>query len=122
MSFSVPPIPEPSGFQADTPTSADLRQQLVSLQRLPPREPVSESEIAEAYGVSRTPREAILKLADEGLLEIFPQFESVRASRSRNARGDPLSRRALEETTAVIAASPPPKPALGAATGAAEPT
>ena len=39
-----------------------------------PGEAVSEAEIALSYGVSRTPvREAILKLSDEGLLEIFPQ-------------------------------------------------
>lgn len=85
---------------------ADLRQQLVSLQRLPD-EPVSESEIAEAYGVSRTPvREAILKLADEGLLEIFPQsgifVSRIPISELPEAI---LIRRALEETTARIAAS-----------------
>ncbi len=85
---------------------ADLRQQLVSLQRLPD-EPVSESEIAEAYGVSRTPvREAILKLADEGLLEIFPQ-SGIFVSRIPVAELPEaiLVRRALEETTTRIAAS-----------------
>src|SRR5947199_8846627 len=52
---------------------SDLRNELVSLQRRP-GEVISEAEIALSYGVSRTPvREAILKLADEGLLEIFPQ-------------------------------------------------
>lgn len=31
-------------------------------------------QIAEAYGISRTPvREAVLRLADEGLIEVFPQ-------------------------------------------------
>lgn len=35
---------------------------------------ISESEIAVAYGVSRQPvREAFIKLADEGLLEVRPQ-------------------------------------------------
>ncbi|WP_315830959.1 GntR family transcriptional regulator [Bradyrhizobium prioriisuperbiae] len=85
---------------------ADLRQQLVSLQRLPD-EPVSESEIAEAYGVSRTPvREAILKLADEGLLDIFPQ-SGIFVSRIPVAELPEaiLIRRALEETTARIAAT-----------------
>lgn len=85
---------------------ADLRQQLVSLQRLPD-EPVSESEIAEAYGVSRTPvREAILKLADEGLLDIFPQ-SGIFVSRIPIAELPEaiLIRRALEETTARIAAT-----------------
>lgn len=85
---------------------ADLRQQLLSLQRLPD-EPVSESEIAQAYGVSRTPvREAILKLADEGLLEIFPQ-SGIFVSRIPVAELPEaiLIRRALEETTARIAAT-----------------
>src|SRR6202795_4786700 len=51
----------------------DLRAELLSLQRRP-GEVISEAEIALSYGVSRTPvREAILKLSDEGLLEIFPQ-------------------------------------------------
>src|SRR6202040_3275010 len=52
---------------------ADLRAELISLQRQP-GEGVSEAEIALSYGVSRTPvREAIRKLADDGLVEIFPQ-------------------------------------------------
>ena len=52
---------------------SDLRIELVSMQRRP-GEAISEAEIALSYGVSRTPvREAILKLSDEGLLEIYPQ-------------------------------------------------
>ena len=85
---------------------AELRQELVSLQRLPD-EAVSESEIARAYGVSRTPvREAILKLADEGLIEIFPQSGIV-VSRIPMAELPEaiLIRKALEETTARIAAT-----------------
>src|SRR4051812_45481118 len=52
---------------------AELRDELVSLARRP-GEAIVEKEIAAAYGVSRTPvREAVLKLAGEGLIEIFPQ-------------------------------------------------
>src|SRR5947207_14485594 len=52
---------------------SDLRVELVSLQRRP-GEAISEAQIALSYGVSRTPvREAILKLSDDGLLEIYPQ-------------------------------------------------
>ncbi|WP_372399972.1 GntR family transcriptional regulator [Azospirillum sp. HJ39] len=60
------------------PTAADaihrdLRAEIVSLKRKP-GDPIAEKQIAEAYGVSRTPvREAVLRLADEGLIEIFPQ-------------------------------------------------
>jgi len=84
---------------------ADLRAELVSLKRLP-GEPLSESEVAIAYGVSRTPvREAILRLAGEGLLEIFPQSGTF-VSRIPLA-GLPeaiIIRKALEETTAKLAA------------------
>src|SRR6202051_4412173 len=84
---------------------SDLRVELVSLQRRP-GEAISEAEIALSYGVSRTPvREAILKLSDEGLLEIFPQ-SGIFVSRI------PLSAwpkailvgKALEATTAQMAA------------------
>jgi len=50
-----------------------LREDIVSLRRKP-EDPILEKQIAEAYGISRTPvREAVLRLADEGLIEIFPQ-------------------------------------------------
>jgi GntR family transcriptional regulator, rspAB operon transcriptional repressor len=50
-----------------------LRQEIVAL-RSPPGAPISEKEIAAAHGVSRTPvREALLRLADEGLVEITPK-------------------------------------------------
>jgi DNA-binding GntR family transcriptional regulator len=84
---------------------ADLRTELVSLQRQP-GDPISEAEIALSYGVSRTPvREAILKLADDGLLEIFPQ-SGIYVSRIPIAALPEaiLVRKALEETTARLAA------------------
>ena len=84
---------------------SDLRTELVSLRRRP-GEAVSESEIALAYGVSRTPvREAILKLSDEGLLEIFPQ-SAIFVSRIPLAALPQaiVIRKALEATTAQIAA------------------
>jgi DNA-binding GntR family transcriptional regulator len=84
---------------------SDLRAELVSLQRRP-GEVISEAEIALSYGVSRTPvREAILKLADEGLLEIFPQ-SGIFVSRIPLAALPEaiIIRKALEETTARLAA------------------
>lgn len=43
--------------------------------RMLPNAPVSEKELAESLGVSRTPiREALLKLADDGLVEVYPQI------------------------------------------------
>jgi GntR family transcriptional regulator, rspAB operon transcriptional repressor len=84
---------------------SDLRVELVSLQRRP-GEAISEAEIALSYGVSRTPvREAILKLSDEGLLEIFPQ-SGIFVSRIPVAALPEaiIVRKALEETTARLAA------------------
>ena len=84
---------------------SDLRTELVSLQRRP-GEAVSEAEIALSYGVSRTPvREAILKLSDEGLLEIFPQ-SGIFVSRIPLAALPEaiVIRKALEATTAQMAA------------------
>jgi DNA-binding GntR family transcriptional regulator len=50
-----------------------LRDAIVSLW-LKPGECISEKAIAEQLGISRTPvREALMRLSDEGLVEIFPQ-------------------------------------------------
>ena len=84
---------------------SDLRIELVSMQRRP-GEAISEGEIALSYGVSRTPvREAILKLSDEGLLEIYPQ-SGIFVSRIPIAALPEaiIIRKALEETTARLAA------------------
>ncbi|HEY8455659.1 MAG TPA: GntR family transcriptional regulator [Actinopolymorphaceae bacterium] len=51
-----------------------LRRDIVSLE-LPPGQAVSENELAAQHGVSRTPvREALIRLADEGLIEVVPQL------------------------------------------------
>jgi DNA-binding GntR family transcriptional regulator len=84
---------------------SDLRAELVSLQRRP-GEAISEAKIALSYGVSRTPvREAILKLSDEGLLEIFPQSGIIVSRIPIAALPESIIiRKALEETTARFAA------------------
>jgi DNA-binding GntR family transcriptional regulator len=95
----------PRAATAASKIYSDLRSQLVSLQRRP-GEVISEAEIALSYGVSRTPvREAILKLSDEGLLEIFPQ-SGIFVSRIPIAVLPEaiIIRKALEETTARLAA------------------
>src|SRR5438128_11001446 len=84
---------------------SDLRVELVSLQRRP-GEAISEAQIALSYGVSRTPvREAILKLSDEGLLEIYPQ-SGIFVSRIPVAALPEaiIIRKTLEETTARLPA------------------
>jgi GntR family transcriptional regulator, rspAB operon transcriptional repressor len=95
----------PRAATASARIYSDLRSQLVSLQRRP-GEAISEAEIALSYGVSRTPvREAILKLSDEGLLEIYPQ-SGIFVSRIPMAALPEaiIIRKALEETTAQFAA------------------
>lgn len=53
-----------------------LRQEIIT-GRLRPRAVLSEQEFAARFGVSRTPvREAMIKLSEEGLVEIFPQYGS----------------------------------------------
>lgn len=55
---------------------AVLRRDIVAGVRAP-RSILSEQEIAASFGVSRTPvREAMIKLSEEGLVEIFPQYGS----------------------------------------------
>ena len=95
----------PRAATAASKIYSDLRAELVTLQRRP-GEAVSEAEIALSYGVSRTPvREAILKLSDEGLLEIFPQ-SGIFVSRIPLAALPEaiIVRKALEATTAQLAA------------------
>jgi DNA-binding GntR family transcriptional regulator len=50
-----------------------LREDILSL-ALPPGAALSENDLAKSFGVSRTPvREALLRLADESLVEIVPK-------------------------------------------------
>jgi DNA-binding GntR family transcriptional regulator len=50
-----------------------LREEIISVS-LRPGLALSEKDLAERYGVSRTPvREAVMRLVDEGLLEVVPQ-------------------------------------------------
>ncbi|MBR0799399.1 GntR family transcriptional regulator [Bradyrhizobium jicamae] len=83
---------------------AGLRAELVSLLRRP-GDPILESEIALSYGVSRTPvREAILRLSDEGLVEIFPQSGILVSRIPLTALPEAIIiRRSLEDTTTRMA-------------------
>src|SRR6195952_3451211 len=98
-------IGRPRGATASSKIYSDLRAELLSLARRP-GEAISEAEIALSYGVSRTPvREAILKLSDEGLLEIYPQSGIFVSHIPIAALPEAIIvRKALEETTACLAA------------------
>jgi DNA-binding GntR family transcriptional regulator len=67
----------PSLYSGAPPTvraiHAKLRHELVTL-RLPPATRLSENELAVRFGTSRAPvREALIRLADEGFIDILPQ-------------------------------------------------
>jgi GntR family transcriptional regulator, rspAB operon transcriptional repressor len=82
-----------------------LKAEIVSMRRKP-GESIVEREIAARFGVSRTPvREAILRLADEALVDIFPQSGTFVAKIPLAALPEAiLVRSALEQLTARLAA------------------
>ncbi len=94
---------DPSDARAITTAArihAALRDRIVSL-ALPPGASLSEPEIAVAFGVSRTPvREALLRLAEEELVDIYPQSGTFVARLSASVAQDAMViRKALERIT-----------------------
>jgi DNA-binding GntR family transcriptional regulator len=54
-----------------------LRKLITSLE-LPPGSPLSRNALAEQFGVSSTPiRDALMRLEEEGLVDVFPQHATV---------------------------------------------
>ena len=54
-----------------------LRGMIIELE-LPPGSPLSRAALAERFGVSSTPiRDALMRLEEEGLVEVFPQYATV---------------------------------------------
>lgn len=84
----------------------DLRERILTA-ALPPGEAVSETRIAEGYGVSRTPvREAFKRLEEEGFLEVVPQVGSFVARIDlRLVRDNHFVRETLECRIVELAAS-----------------
>ncbi len=82
-----------------------LRDEIVSMRRLPGSW-INEKEIAADCGVSRTPvREALLRLADERLVEIVPKSGTIVARIPAAVLPDIImARRALERQTVTMAA------------------
>src|SRR6266849_4213902 len=76
---------------------AVLRHDIIA-GRLAPRAMLSEQAIAAGFGVSRSPvREAMIKLAEEGLVEIFPQYGlCVAPIKLREVFDSQFTREALE--------------------------
>jgi DNA-binding GntR family transcriptional regulator len=54
-----------------------LRGMIIELE-LPPGSPLSRAALADQFGVSSTPiRDALMRLEEEGLVEVFPQYATV---------------------------------------------
>ncbi|HYF54540.1 MAG TPA: GntR family transcriptional regulator [Salinarimonas sp.] len=84
---------------------AALREAILGM-RLMPGAPLSEKEIAESYGVSRTPvREALLRLTEERLLDIYPQYGTFVSRIRVDAVMDAMVIRSALERVAVRAAA-----------------
>src|SRR5689334_20922572 len=103
---------QPRGTGASLPSAtmrgihAQIRHDIVTL-RLRPGERLSENELALRFGTSRAPvREALIRLVEEGLIEVQPQRGSFvsrislasmeRARFVREALGIAIVRRAAE--------------------------
>ncbi|WP_127530611.1 GntR family transcriptional regulator [Paenibacillus kobensis] len=70
MNFTLKPVQAVSTRDA---VYASLRELILQLE-LPPGTAISEKDIALKFNVSRTPvRESFVRLAQEGLLEVYPQ-------------------------------------------------
>lgn len=78
----------------------DLRRAIATME-LVPGTPISETAVAEQYGISRTPvREALLRLEKEGLVDIVPKSGTFVARIPLAVLRESLvARRALEEVT-----------------------
>ena len=81
-----------------------LRDDIISLRRKP-MDLLNEKDLEAQFGVSRTPiREAILRLSDDGLVDIFPQSGTFISRIPCRALYEAiLVRKALEDTTVSIA-------------------
>ncbi len=83
-----------------------LRSAIVTV-RLMPGTPISENRICRHFGVSRTPaRAALLRLAEEGLIDVYPQQGSfVSPIRMGDVEDARFIRRSLEVSIMIEAAA-----------------
>ncbi|MDR3438147.1 GntR family transcriptional regulator [Telmatospirillum sp.] len=99
------PAPGGTGNSAASLIYQTLRREIVCLQRRP-GDPIVEKDLGSIFGVSRTPiREAVLRLAAEGLVEVVPQSGTFVARIPLDALPEAMViRRALEEVAVGAAA------------------
>lgn len=73
----IPPLRLDRSRQAAPQVFEALRELILSLE-LPPGTVLPRAELAERYGVSQTPvRDALMRLGEEGLVDIYPQHATV---------------------------------------------
>src|SRR6195952_4744305 len=75
------PIPRAERLDRDRQAAPQvferLRSMIISLD-LPPGSPLSRAALAGQFGVSSTPiRDALMRLEEEGLVEVFPQYATA---------------------------------------------
>src|SRR3954471_18419008 len=74
---SRPATPLDRARQAAPQVFERLRNAIIALE-LPPGVPLSRAELAGQFGVSSTPvRDALMRLEEEGLVDVFPQHATV---------------------------------------------
>ena len=93
----------------------ELRQAILAMQ-IVPGAPLVEKELTARFGVSRTPiREALIRLKEEGLVEIFPQAGTFVARIPAAAIPEAVFiRQALECATVELVANVAPEKAMPA--------
>lgn len=106
-------VPSPLTFHKRLEKGRQAAPQLYELLRgaiidlsLPPGSPLSRTALANQFGVSSTPvRDALMKLAEEGLVDVFPQHATeVSKIDVEAAHQAHILRRALETEMVRIAA------------------
>ncbi len=87
----------PMDISLNQQTYEQLKKDIMTF-ALKPGEPVSAQKIAERYNVSRTPaREALVRLQDEGMVDIYPKSKSVVSKiKTERIRQEWFVRRSLE--------------------------
>jgi GntR family transcriptional regulator, rspAB operon transcriptional repressor len=121
MSFGPFPIP----FKLDRTRAASVQvyehlRELITTLALEPGTQLDRAELAAYFKLSSTPvRDALTRLGEEDLVEIFPQHATmVRAISAESVREAHFLRLSLElELVARLAREPGPEPGLGLAPG-----
>jgi GntR family transcriptional regulator, rspAB operon transcriptional repressor len=103
--FIASNAPADSGINPRQPIAAQVYERLrraITTLSMMPSEALSEKELSLQLGVSRTPvREALIRLADEGLIDILPQRGSfVAPIRLRDVQEAQFIRESLEVSIA----------------------